>query len=278
MLRLRRAAGSFCGQIAFTESATKKFQRHLVALHRQGGIVTMAFVAEKGVLAVELVPGEVRVQITERVVNLLPTFQWNVRVLLAPEHQQFSLDVLRTGQRIVAGLAEGFLVKVGGVKANSGEHVRILRCGAKTEMTTDANAKRAKFPGAARMRLEVIQHRAGIAVHAAQFFFQFERVAAIRTTLIVGEDAASRLKLMPDFGHGNDISVACEQSGGAADRSGGLKNFRVKQDAGITPLSLRAENESPHWAGGSGEVNEFGVFDRHGAARLICRGVNTIRI
>ena len=58
MLRLRRAAGSFRWQIAFTEFAVEEFQRHLVALHRQHGIVAMAFVAEKSVLAVDSVSME----------------------------------------------------------------------------------------------------------------------------------------------------------------------------------------------------------------------------
>ena len=111
----------------------------------------MAFVADEGVLAVEFMPGEVHVQFAERVVDLLPTFERHVRVLFAPEHEQFAFDVLGADERVVAGFAERTFVDVRGVIADRREHIRVFCRGAKAEVTADANTQRAEFTGAGGM-------------------------------------------------------------------------------------------------------------------------------
>src|SRR5258706_506196 len=58
MFRFLRSAGFRRGQIPFPQLSFKQFQRQTVGLQGQFRIVAGAFVAQKGVLPVELVPGE----------------------------------------------------------------------------------------------------------------------------------------------------------------------------------------------------------------------------
>ena len=60
--RLRRSARHFRRQVAFAELALEEFEDEAVAGEGERGVVAVAFVAEEGVLTVELVPGEVQVK------------------------------------------------------------------------------------------------------------------------------------------------------------------------------------------------------------------------
>ena len=61
----------------------------------------------------------------------------------------------------------------------------------------------------------------------------FQRVAAVGAGLVVGEDGSGGLELVVDLGHGDDVSVAGEHRGGAADGRGDLEDFRVEDDSGV---------------------------------------------
>ena len=68
-------------QVAFTELAFEEFQRQAVGFQRQFGIVAMALVAEEGMLAVELMPGEMQSGLLHRGVDCPPAFERHMRIL-----------------------------------------------------------------------------------------------------------------------------------------------------------------------------------------------------
>ena len=88
-------------------------------MHGQLGIVARAFVAHKGVLAIEFVPGEMDAGLDQRLQNKGAAFVRDVRVLSTPDHEHFAAQIAETIEGIIApALAEAAGVNVGGVKTS----------------------------------------------------------------------------------------------------------------------------------------------------------------
>lgn len=268
MLRLGQTGAGLSRDVALAQLAVEEFEGQTLAFERQFRVVAVSFVAEEGVLPVELVPGEVHARVGQGFVDLAPAFPRHVGVLPAPDHQEFTPNVLRAGKGVVAGLAQGTFVKVGGVEADGGAHVGILRGGAEAQVSADADAERAQASGAGGVGLEEVEHGAGITVEGVEFLLQFQRVAAVGPALIVGEHAAGRLELVPYLRHGHDVAVPRQQGRRAADRPGDLEDFRIEQDARVAPLRLRAEDMGAHRAGGRGEFDGFVIANGHDRASV----------
>ena len=172
-----------------------------------------------------------------------------MRILPTPDHEQFGLDILRAGQRVIRhALAEAALVDVSGVKTNGGFDVRIPGRSAKAEMATNANPQRAELAGAGRMRLQVIQNSARIRVVAGKFLGGFERIAAVGSGRVVGEHATGGLEFVIDLRHRHDKAVSGQQRSRAANGSGNLEDFRIHQDSRIPSGRHGTKDVCPHWA------------------------------
>ena len=227
-------------------------------------IVARAFVAQEGVLRVELVPGEVHVFLFERFVNFLSAFPRHVRILPAPEHEQLGFDVDRTRKRVVSRFAQRGGVEIGRVKTGRRQHILVFGRGAKTKMTADANPDGAESAGARLVRLQIIEDRPGIAVERVQFLLLFQGVAAFRSGLIVGQRAPGWFELVINLRHRHDITVSGEKSCRPADRRGHLEDLRVKKKARVSSICLGTEEMSSHGTGRSRQVDEFRVSEDHG--------------
>ena len=88
--------------------------------------------------------------------------------------------------------------------------------------------------------------------------------------MIVSEDRASGLKFVVDFGHGDDVAVAGEHGGGAADGRGDLEDFGVENDAGVAAWGGGADDVSPHGACGCVERDELVIDNDHVSSEILC--------
>jgi hypothetical protein len=109
-------------------------------------------------------------------------------------------------------------VDVGGVEADGAGDFGVHR-GAEGEMAAHADAHRADLAGAVRTREDVGDCGAGVGVVGGEGLVGLEEVATVGAGLVVGEGYAGLLVLVVDLGHGDDVAVAGEQRGGAADRA-----------------------------------------------------------
>ena len=143
---------------------------------------------------VEFVPGEVRAGGRRRLLDLLPALRRHMRVLPAPDQEEFAPDLADPGEGVVLhSLAEPALVDVGGVKAHAGQDLRI-HGGAKGEVPADADAQRAEPAGAVGMGPQEGEDGARIGVVAGELLGGLEDIAAIGAGLVIGEDRAGRLQ------------------------------------------------------------------------------------
>ena len=79
--------------VALPKPAVEQVQRVSEALARELGVVARALVAAERVLAVHLQPREAGSGVFERGVDALTAFARDVRILAAPDHQQFTADL-----------------------------------------------------------------------------------------------------------------------------------------------------------------------------------------
>ena len=79
MPRLSRPRRRHRRPIAFAQLALEKFERQAVTSQCQRGIVTRPLVAQKRVLPVEFVPGEIQPRLSHRAVNPRPAFARHMR-------------------------------------------------------------------------------------------------------------------------------------------------------------------------------------------------------
>ena len=187
------------------------------------GVVAKAFVAHEGVGAVDLLPGETGAKFVEAGEDGHAAFGGDVGVLSAPDHEELALDFGGALEGVVVhAFAEAVLVDVGSVEAGGGLDVGV-HGGAEGEMAADADAHGAKFAGAVVAGGEVVENGAGIGVVRCDGLVGFEEVAAIGAGLVVGEDGAGGFGLVIDLGHGDDVAVAGQHGGGAADGCGDLE-------------------------------------------------------
>ena len=138
MLSLRGARDSR-GLVSGAEFAVKKSEREGIALQAEFGIITGALIAHEGMGTVEFVPSEVGPGGVQGGVDFLPTFEGNMGILSAPEHEQFASDFWNVFKGVVVHpMAEAAFVNIGRVKTNGGEHGGI-HGRAEGQMTADAN-------------------------------------------------------------------------------------------------------------------------------------------
>ncbi len=70
-------------------------------------------------------------------------------------------------------------------------------------------------------------------------------------------------ELVVDLGHGDDVAVAGEHGGGAADGRGDLEDLGVEDDAGIAAGRGGADDVGAHGAVGGVEGDVLVVDDDH---------------
>jgi len=186
-----------------------------------------------------------------------------VRVLAAPHHEEFALNVFGALEGVVGqAFAEATFVDVGGVEAGGGEDVG-MEGGAEGEMAPDADAEGSEFAGTVGAGGEMVEDGAGISVVAGELFSGIPLVPAVGTGLVIGEDGSRGLELVVDLGHGDDVSVAREHGRSAADGGGDLEDFGVKDDAGVATGSGGTDDVGSHGAVRSGELYCFLVDNDH---------------
>lgn len=234
------------------------------------GVVAYALVAHEGVGSVDLVPAELLLEFVKPGEDGHAAFEGDVRVLASPDHQELTLDVFGAFERVVSAFAEGAFVDVGGVKAGGGENVGV-HGGAEGEVAADADAHGSEMAGAVGAGFEVVERGAGVGVVAGELFGGLEDVAAVGASLVVGKDGASGFELVVDLGAGDDVAVAGEHGGGAADGRGDLEDLGVEDDAGVTAGAGGADDVSAHGAVESVERDVLVVDDDHFSFRLESR-------
>ena len=201
--------------------------------------------------------------------DLHAAFGGDVGVLPAPDHEEFALNVFGSVEGVVVhAFAEAALVDVGGVEAGGGEDAG-GHCGAEGEVSADADAHGAEFAGAVGAGGEVVEDGVGVGVVGGDGLGGLEGVAAVGAGLVVGEDGAGGLVLVVDLGHGDDVAVAGEHGGGAADGGGDLEDFGVEDDAWVTAGGGGADDVGAHGAGGSVQGDIFVVDDDHFLLALV---------
>ncbi len=191
-----------------------------------------------------------------------------MRVLAAPDHEEFAVDVGGAVEGVVAALAERAFVDVGGVEAGGGEDFGV-HGGAEGEMAADADAHGSDAAGAVGAGFEVVDGGAGVGVVACEGLGGFEDVAAVGAGLVVGEDGAGGFELVVDLGHGDDVAVAGEHGGGATDGRGDLEDFGVEDDAGVAAGGGGADDVGPHGTVGGVEGDVLVVDDDHAGLRMV---------
>jgi hypothetical protein len=218
--RARRSGGRRGGE---------RLEHGAVAPERERGIIPRAFVAQKRVLRVHLVPGERHTGLGQTLADLHAACLGHVGILPAPDHQQLARDVFGAGERIVAAEAEALLVQIGRVKAGRRADAGI-EGGAVREMAADADAEREEPPVDVGAREQMVEHGPGIVVVRRGGFGRFVMIARVRASLIVGEHRARRLELVKNFGHRYHVAVAREERRHPMNGPGPLENLREQDE------------------------------------------------
>ena len=228
---------------------------------RQFGIVAWAFVAH--------LPVETQAELVEASEHLHAAFERDVRVLPAPDHEQFAMDVFGGFERIVVhAFAEAALMDVGSVETGGAENIGV-HGGAEGKVTADADAKGAELAGAVGACTKMIEDCACVGVVERQLLRGLERVAPVRACLVVGKDGAGGFEFVINLGHGDDVAVAGQQGGRAPDGRSDLEDLGVEDDAGVASGSRGADDVRPHGAVGGVECDKFVVDDDHGIFPLL---------
>ncbi len=133
-------AGCIDPEIALAKAAVKEVKDEPVELEGELRVVACAFIAHKGMSAVDLVPAELCADLIEAAEHLHARFGGDVRILAAPHHQELAADVFGAIERIIVhAFAEATFVDVGGVEARGCEDIGV-HGGAKGEVASDADA------------------------------------------------------------------------------------------------------------------------------------------
>lgn len=244
-------------KIAIAQLALEEIYRHAHAEPREHRIVTRSLVADKGVRAVEFVPGKVQIEFAHALVDDCAAFRRNMRILLAPDHHHLTFDIAGTFERIILHAeAQTALVNVRGVETDAGQHLGIHRR-AETEMAADADAECADLPRAMLVLLQKSDHNASVIVVGLDRLIDLIIVAFVRAGLIVAQDRSDLLELVKDLRYDNNKSMAGEHRGGALDRSGLLEDLRKEHNARIPSRCDRSVDVAAHCAGGGFEIDLF---------------------
>ena len=198
-------------------------------------------------------------------VDLLAAAARDVRILATPDREQLTLDIGESRNRVVvAALAEGARMNVGGVEARGRFDVGLKRR-PPGQMATDADAHRTERTGTRFMAREQVEGGARIAVVRGECLGELVRISAVGTGLVVFEnDAGFAFQLVEDLRHGHYVAVPGEVGGHSADRARDLEDLRIEHDARVFPGCRRRKNVGPHRTGGGVDIDVgFGSQD-HG--------------
>ena len=136
---------------------------------RQNRIVTVAFIAKKSVLTIELMPREVNIGCCHRVVNCTPTIERDVRILSAPNHHHLRSKLRHSIQCIVVeATTQTALVDVRRVKTNARLYVWI-HCGTERQVAAKADSQRRNASIAEWQLPDMVDHRNRIGIIASKF-------------------------------------------------------------------------------------------------------------
>lgn len=258
--------------IPFAELAFEEADGHLITLEGESWVVAVAFITQEGVLAVELVPGEVNASLEHGLIDQGTAFIGHVRVLPAPDHHHLAAHFRHAVEGVILhALAEAAFMDIRGVETNSSLNIGI-QGRPEREMTTDADAHDAEIAGAMGIGEQGVQGAAGVGVVTGEGLGGLELVAAIGTRLIVGKDGSGRLELVINLRDRDDKTVTGEQRGGPADGTGHLENLRVEQDTGIAAGGGRPEEVRPHRSCRGGDIFKFFVGDGHSVCGCVVYG------
>jgi hypothetical protein len=122
-------------------------------------------------------------------------------------------------------------------------------------VSPQADANGSQTAGAIFEAGKIVQQHTRVAVVGGNGFAVFVRIAFIGAGLIVGQHGSRRFQLVIHLGNSDNITMAGNIGGEAADRTGGLEDFRKQNYRGILPLDHRAKQVGPHWARWRGKIN-----------------------
>jgi len=172
-----------------------------------------------------------------------------VRILPAKDHQQLAFNLGNPVQRVVIhAFAETPLVDVGRITTRRSEHFGIHRR-SKSEVPADAEPHNTKLAGALGMRLQVVESDACIGIVTRQFLGDLIDIAAIRSSLIIGQHRARLFQFMKNLGHRHDEAMARQQRRSSPDRPGDLENLGKQDDARVPAFGDGTQNVGPHGSG-----------------------------
>ena len=134
-------------------------------------------------------------------------------------------------------------------------------------MPTHANANRTQAAGAIFEAVKIVQQRAGVGVVGGNCFAVFVRIAFIRAGLIVGQHSSRRLQLVIHLGNSDNIAMAGNKGGKAADGAGGLEDLGKQNDRGILSLGHGAKHVGPHRARWGGKIDGCLLLNDHQTLR-----------
>jgi hypothetical protein len=178
-----------------------------------------------------------------------------VRVLPAPDVQQFTFDFARAFERIIShSFPQALPVNIGRIKAGGGEHVRIHGC-AKSKMPADADSH---YTEAARTRVvpfQKIECRARIGIIGGEFLSDLVGVPGIGARLIVRKHRARGFQFVIDLGHHHDVSMARQKRTRPANGFGDLKNLGKQNKSRESSFFRGLKYEGAHRAGWSRYLN-----------------------
>lgn len=113
---------------------------------------------------------------------------------------------------------------IGWVEAGGGRDFEV-HCGTEGEVAAETDSDDAEFAVAVGEGGEVVDESSRIAVVGGDLLFELVEVAFVCTSLVIGEDGAGRFEFVINLWDRDDVSMAGEEGGGAADGSSELEDF-----------------------------------------------------
>src|SRR6201997_3500848 len=205
-------------------------------------VVAVTFIAHESVGAVHLDPLVVGSNFVEASEDPPSSFDRDVGGLSTPDVEQFALDLRSACQRVILlASTEGARVNVGRVETDRCAYLGICR-GAEGKMSSETYATHAQAPVALGHGSHMVQQRARVVIVGCKLFCVLIVIALVGAGLVIGEHGSSRLKLVVDLRHSNQIAMPGKERGKATNRSGHLEDLGIEDDAGeLCAFKSRAE-------------------------------------
>ena len=102
---ISNVGGATKGGVATVEAAVEQFEGEVHAETGEHGIVARAFVAQEGVLAVDLDPLEIDSGFFQTGVDPDPAFERHMGILPTPDVEEFSMDFARAFEGAATAIA-----------------------------------------------------------------------------------------------------------------------------------------------------------------------------